>query len=166
MQPNGHPAHSNLYVRGLPPELSQGDLQQLFQVFGAIEAVRLVREQSTGVSKGFGFVKFSTLEVRRLLREFCRYHCNGVNIACGSLARCVLVQDAVEAIQAMHGSTLGSATIEVKFADVDLGTAPSGEPASHSRVCHTRVCQAVGARAVNWQTRCLQAAVFPRSASA
>ena len=97
MQPNGHPAHSNLYVKGLPPELEQGELQQLFQIFGAIESCRIVRDMSTGVSKGYGFVKFSA------------------------------VQNAVDAIKGLHGSTLGASTVEVKLADVDIGPAPSGK---------------------------------------
>ena len=97
MQPSGHPAHSNLYVKGLPSELEQGELQQLFQIFGAIESCRIVRDMSTGASKGYGFVKFST------------------------------VQNAIDAIKGLNGSTLGSNQVEVKFADVDIGPAPLGK---------------------------------------
>ena len=114
MQPNGHPAHSNLYVKGLPLELEQGELQQLFQIFGAIESCRIVRDMSTGVSKGYGFVKFSA------------------------------VQNAVDAIKGLHGSTLGSSTVEVKLADVDIGPAPSGKLFTCCR-------EGTGALAAEWQ---------------
>lgn len=98
-------AHSNLYIKGLPLELEQGELQQLFQIFGAIESCRIVRDMSTGLSKGYGFVKFSA------------------------------VQNAVDAIKGLNGSTLGSNQVEVKFADVDIGPAPLGE---HHSVAATK----------------------------
>jgi splicing factor 1 len=91
------PQHSNLYVKGLPPELDQGTLQQLFQTFGAIESCRIVQDKITGLSKGYGFVKFSS------------------------------VQSAQQAIDGLNGSTLGEHSLEVKFADTDAGPSPLGK---------------------------------------
>jgi RNA recognition motif-containing protein len=95
-----------LYVKGLPTELDQGTLQQLFQAYGAIESCRIVRDVNTGVSKGFGFVKFST------------------------------VQNAEDAIREVNGSTIRDHILEVKFADVDAGPAPLGaQRLSRHHIC-------------------------------
>ena len=96
MQQAGDPGHSNLYVKGLPPDVDQGTLQQLFQAYGAIESCRIVRDVNTGVSKGYGFCKLSSRE------------------------------DAEKAIRAINGSSIRNHVLEVKYADVDAGPAPLG----------------------------------------
>ena len=96
MQQSGEPGHSNLYVKGLPPDVDQGTLQQLFQAYGAIESCRIVRDVNTGVSKGYGFCKLSARE------------------------------DAEKAIKAINGSSIRNHVLEVKYADVDAGPAPLG----------------------------------------
>ena len=81
--------HANLYVRNLPTDLDEGTLQQLFQSFGALEDCRVVKEASNGVSRGYGFVKFSS------------------------------VPAAEAAIKALNGATLSSNVLEVRFAEMD-----------------------------------------------
>lgn len=49
---------ANLYVRNLPRHYQQMDLERLFQRFGTIIQSRVLTDQTTGQSKGVGFVLF------------------------------------------------------------------------------------------------------------
>ncbi|KAF3961176.1 hypothetical protein CMV_014179 [Castanea mollissima] len=49
---------SNLYVCYLPANVDDNRLMELFSAFGKINKGRVMRNQTTGISKGFGFVKF------------------------------------------------------------------------------------------------------------
>ena len=92
----GGPSHSNVFIRGLPASLDQLTLQQLFQSFGAIESCRLQKDPSTGQSKGYGFVKFATIEA------------------------------AEHAIKSLDGSSLSGSQIQVKFASSDIDASSGG----------------------------------------
>lgn len=46
----------NIYVGNLSYEVSEGDLQQAFEVFGRVESVDVIKDNFSGKSKGFGFV--------------------------------------------------------------------------------------------------------------
>jgi cold-inducible RNA-binding protein len=48
-----------LYVGNLSGETTEGDLEQLLGSAGSIHTVRIVRNQATGRSKGFAFVKMN-----------------------------------------------------------------------------------------------------------
>ena len=48
-----------LYVGNLPFETTEDDLQQLFEQAGAVESVRVMRDQATGRARGFAFVEMS-----------------------------------------------------------------------------------------------------------
>jgi hypothetical protein len=50
---------SNLYIGYLPNNISEEELQRLFEPFGRIEETKVIKDRGTGLSKGFGFVKFS-----------------------------------------------------------------------------------------------------------
>lgn len=52
---------SNLYVKNLNPSIDDLKLKQLFGHFGQITSAKVMCHES-GVSKGFGFVCFSSLE--------------------------------------------------------------------------------------------------------
>ncbi|XP_058083691.1 splicing factor-like protein 1 [Magnolia sinica] len=52
-------ADSNLYVAYLPQAVDDHQLIGLFSPFGRIISVKLVRDKMTGLSKGFGFVKYA-----------------------------------------------------------------------------------------------------------
>ena len=92
----GGASHSNVFIRGLPASLDQLTLQQLFQSFGAIESCRLQKDQLTGQSKGYGFVKFASIEA------------------------------AEHAIQSLDGSSLSGSQIQVKFASSDIDASSGG----------------------------------------
>mmetsp|Transcript_1019 Transcript_1019/g.1111 ORF Transcript_1019/g.1111 Transcript_1019/m.1111 type:complete len:280 (+) Transcript_1019:56-895(+) len=56
-----HKKYSNsawVYVGSLPTQLSEGDVICIMSQYGEIEDVNLVREESTGKSKGFVFIKY------------------------------------------------------------------------------------------------------------
>ncbi|MEQ1897875.1 MAG: RNA-binding protein [Vicinamibacterales bacterium] len=49
-----------LYVGNLSYNTGEQQLESLFSAHGAIESVKLIRDQMTGQSRGFGFVEMST----------------------------------------------------------------------------------------------------------
>ncbi|KAJ7982541.1 branchpoint-bridging protein [Quillaja saponaria] len=92
---------TNLYIGYLPPTLDDDGLIQLFQQFGEIATARVIKDAMTGLSKGFGFVKYAD------------------------------VQMANNAIKAMNGYHLDGKTLAVRVAGVPpQPTVPSGPPAS------------------------------------
>ncbi|HUH66497.1 MAG TPA: RNA-binding protein [Syntrophales bacterium] len=52
----------NIYVGNLPYALTEDDLRQAFGEFGQVASVSIIKDQSTGHSKGFGFVEMPVLE--------------------------------------------------------------------------------------------------------
>jgi RNA recognition motif-containing protein len=46
-----------LYVGNLSYEVTDGDLQRLFEAHGAVESAQVIMDRDTGRSKGFGFVE-------------------------------------------------------------------------------------------------------------
>ena len=51
-----------LFVYNLPPEAEEPLLWQLFGPFGAVQSVKLVRDQQTSKCKGYGFVTMANYE--------------------------------------------------------------------------------------------------------
>ena len=49
-----------IYISGLPKQTSNFDIITAFSIFGEVESGYTLKEQSTGMSKGFGFVTFVT----------------------------------------------------------------------------------------------------------
>eukprot|EP00250_Pteridium_aquilinum_P021501 c25145_g4_i1 orf=555-3518(-) len=49
----------NLYVGYLPHTIDDDGLIALFSPFGKIEDIKLIKDRMTGISKGYGFVKFA-----------------------------------------------------------------------------------------------------------
>ena len=47
----------NIYVGNLSYEVTEEDLKAAFEAFGEVEAVRVLKDNYTGRSKGFGFVE-------------------------------------------------------------------------------------------------------------
>ena len=47
----------NIYVGNLSYEVTEEDLKEAFEVFGKVETVRVLKDNDTGRSKGFGFVE-------------------------------------------------------------------------------------------------------------
>ena len=50
---------NKLYVGNLPYSFRDGDLEQTFSAFGAVQSAKVMMERDTGRSKGFGFVEMS-----------------------------------------------------------------------------------------------------------
>jgi len=50
----------NIYVGNLSYEVTDEDLKEAFKAFGDVETVRVLKDNFTGRSKGFGFVEMSS----------------------------------------------------------------------------------------------------------
>jgi RNA recognition motif-containing protein len=47
----------NIYVGNLSYEVTEEDLKKAFEVFGGVDTVKVIKDNYTGRSKGFGFVE-------------------------------------------------------------------------------------------------------------
>ena len=47
----------NLYVSNLAYSVTDDDLRQLFESYGAVDKVSIITDRDTGQSRGFGFVE-------------------------------------------------------------------------------------------------------------
>lgn len=93
---------TNLYIGYLPLTLEDDTLLQLFAPFGEIVMGKVIRDRMTGVSKGYGFVKYSN------------------------------VQQANTAISSMNGFCLDGRSIAVRIAGKPPEkAAPSGPPVTY-----------------------------------
>jgi cold-inducible RNA-binding protein len=86
-----------LFVGGLSWNTTDAGLRQAFQQFGDIAEAKVIMDRDTGRSRGFGFITFNNDE------------------------------DAVNAINAMNGSSLEGRTIKVNEAE-DKGPRTGGRP--------------------------------------
>ena len=50
----------NIYVGNLSYETTEEDLEKAFEIYGAVETVRIIKDNYSGRSKGFGFVEMPT----------------------------------------------------------------------------------------------------------
>ncbi|EPS70750.1 hypothetical protein M569_04006, partial [Genlisea aurea] len=53
---------TNLYIGYLPPNLEDEGLIGLFAPFGEIVMAKVIKDRATGLSKGYGFVKYSDVQ--------------------------------------------------------------------------------------------------------
>jgi RNA recognition motif-containing protein len=51
---------NKIFIGGLNYEITEKDLEATFSKFGTIINIRIVRDQETNSSKGFGFITFSS----------------------------------------------------------------------------------------------------------
>ncbi len=49
-----------LYVGNLPYSVTDSDLQQMFEAYGAVSSAQVIMDRDTGRSKGFGFVEMGS----------------------------------------------------------------------------------------------------------
>lgn len=52
----------NIYIGNIPRESSENDVKALFEEFGNVESINLIRDNYTKMLKGFGFVEMSENE--------------------------------------------------------------------------------------------------------
>jgi cold-inducible RNA-binding protein len=50
----------NIYVGNLSYETTEEDLRSVFEQFGAVASVSIIKDKFSGQSKGFGFVEMSS----------------------------------------------------------------------------------------------------------
>jgi hypothetical protein len=95
----------NVYVASLPLHFDDQQLHNLFSPYGRIISARIMRAKKSHLSKGYGFVMY---------RE---------------------ASAAEQAIQALHGSVISGARIQVRWASADASTTFS--KASHTSTSAT-----------------------------
>ncbi|NLZ95677.1 MAG: RNA-binding protein [Bacteroidales bacterium] len=47
----------NIFVAGLSHQISEEDLKELFEEYGAVSSAKIIFDRESGRSKGFGFVE-------------------------------------------------------------------------------------------------------------
>ena len=47
----------NLFIAGLPYDVNDQELKELFEEFGAVTSAKVILDKETGKSRGFGFVE-------------------------------------------------------------------------------------------------------------
>jgi len=47
----------NIYIGNLSYDVTEDELQKVFEGFGQVESVKIIKDNYTGRSKGFGFVE-------------------------------------------------------------------------------------------------------------
>ncbi|KAM0942082.1 putative RNA recognition motif domain, K domain, splicing factor 1, helix-hairpin [Dioscorea sansibarensis] len=52
---------ANIYIASLPPSVDDNRLIELFSSFGSIQTARVIKNKQTGLSKGYGFVKYNDI---------------------------------------------------------------------------------------------------------
>ena len=52
----------NIYVGNLSFETVESDLRELFEAYGTVDSVKIISDQFTGRSRGFGFIEMATRE--------------------------------------------------------------------------------------------------------
>lgn len=57
--------YMKLFVAGLPYDLDDAELMEIFEKFGSVVTARVAMDKETGKSKGFGFVEMQNAEEGR-----------------------------------------------------------------------------------------------------
>lgn len=52
----------NIYVGNFAYQTTEDELRMMFEAFGEVESVRVIKDRDTGRSKGFGFVEMNNEE--------------------------------------------------------------------------------------------------------
>ncbi|KAK9819581.1 hypothetical protein WJX81_006628 [Elliptochloris bilobata] len=60
---------ATLYVRGVPDVVDEADFWTLLAPWPGVQAVRITKDRATGLSRGFAFVDFTSVEEARALME-------------------------------------------------------------------------------------------------
>ena len=72
---------SKLYVGNIAFEVTEQDLQTLFNGIGGVQSVKLISDAYTGRSRGFGFVELDSAEAaEKAIGQFNGYALKGRNL--------------------------------------------------------------------------------------
>ncbi|XP_047329741.1 splicing factor-like protein 1 [Impatiens glandulifera] len=103
---------TNLYVGYLPPTFDDDSLIKLFSPFGEIVMAKVIKDRTTGLSKGYGFVKYSNIEqANHAITSMSGYRLDGRVIAvrvAGKLPQPVVPPGPPTLNQAPHGGYSGA----------------------------------------------------------
>ncbi len=71
----------NIYVGNLSPETSEADLRELFEEYGPLSSVAIIKDRMTQESRGFGFVEIPNDEqARQAIKNLNGTELDGSNI--------------------------------------------------------------------------------------
>jgi len=77
---------NKVYVGNLPFTITEDELQNTFEQFGAIDRINLITDRNTGKSKGFAFVTYTSDSSAQAALQFDGTELNGRKVRV-SLAR-------------------------------------------------------------------------------
>lgn len=118
----GHVGPMKLYVGSLHQNITEDMLRGIFSPFGTIDQVQLVKDPSTGISQGYGFITFLEADcAKRALEQL-----NGFEIA-GKPMNVTNITDKAEqqAAMALAAGQAGPSYLDndaVERTGIDLGT--------------------------------------------
>lgn len=52
----------NIFIAGLPYQITEHDLRELFEDYGTVSSAKIITDNFTGRSRGFGFVEMDDAE--------------------------------------------------------------------------------------------------------
>ena len=67
----------NLYVGNLSYRLTEDQMREAFEEFGQVTSCSIIRDRSTGQSKGFGFVEMESEGAEKAIAQFNGTELNG-----------------------------------------------------------------------------------------
>ncbi|MFZ7113300.1 MAG: RNA recognition motif domain-containing protein [Desulfatiglandales bacterium] len=71
----------NIYVGKLPFSFTEDDLRAMFTEFGELEGIKIIRDNYSGQSKGFGFIEMpNNSEADQAIKALNGKFVNGQNI--------------------------------------------------------------------------------------
>ena len=60
----------NLFIAGLPYDVNDQELKELFEEFGTVNSAKVILDRETGKSRGFGFVEMpDTAAAEKAMKE-------------------------------------------------------------------------------------------------
>ncbi|KAK1409215.1 hypothetical protein QVD17_35740 [Tagetes erecta] len=82
LKPSKEFDETNLYIGYLPPTMDDDTLIRLFAPFGEIVMAKVIKDHITGLSKGYGFVKYSDVnQANTAIANMNGHHLEGRSIA-------------------------------------------------------------------------------------
>lgn len=74
----------DLYIGNLPYTLNEEDIKKLFEPYGQVHKVTLIKDHQSGKKKGYGFVKLESDRIDKVIETLDRSECGGRTIRVGA----------------------------------------------------------------------------------